>query len=58
LRDAIRRTTSTPPRQMAQRGWIQKRPSASSSPYSNAQFAEECQSIPSKMIALLLATSW
>jgi hypothetical protein len=53
LRDAIRRTTSTPPRQMTRRGWTQKRASAASSPHSNARFAEECQSILSKMIALL-----
>jgi hypothetical protein len=57
LRDAIRRTTSTPPRQMTWRGSAQKRAAAAPNAYSNARFAEECQSILSKMIALLLA-SW
>jgi hypothetical protein len=33
----------------------QKRASAAPSPHSNARFTEECQSIPSNMIALLLA---
>src|SRR6516162_3913975 len=52
LRDAIRRTTSAPPRQVTRRGSTQKRASAASSHHSNARFAEECQSIPSNMIAL------
>ena len=55
LRDAIRRTTSAPPRQMTRRGTAQKRASAAPGPHSNARFAEECQSILSKMIALLFA---
>jgi len=37
-------------------GSTQKRSPATSSPHSNAQFAAECQSIPSKMIALLLGS--
>ena len=52
LRDAIRRTTSAPPRQVTRRGPAQKRASAASSQHSNARFAEECQSILSNMIAL------
>src|SRR5215475_3606621 len=36
LRDAVRRTTSTPLRQMTRRGWTQKRASAAPSPHSNA----------------------
>jgi TolB-like protein/Flp pilus assembly protein TadD len=54
LRDAIRRTASAPPRQVARRGSAQKRASAASSQHSNARFAEECQSILSNMIALCL----
>src|SRR6516165_1868720 len=54
LRDAIRRTTSAPPRQVTRRGSAQKRASAASSQHSNARFAEECQSILSNMIALCL----
>ena len=54
LRDAIRRTTSAPPRQITRRGSAQKRASAASSQHSNARFAEECQSILSNMIALCL----
>ena len=42
LRDAIRRTTSTPPGQMTRRGGTQKRASAAPSPHSNARFAEKC----------------
>ena len=57
LRDAIRRTTSAPPRQVTRRGPAQKRASAASSHHSNARFAEECQSILSNMIALLLASN-
>ena len=57
LRDAIRRTTSVPPRQVTRRGPAQKRASAVSSHHSNARFAEECQSILSNMIALLLASN-
>jgi hypothetical protein len=53
LRDVIRRTTSTPPRQKSRRGWTRKRASAASSRHSNARFKEECQSILSNMIALL-----
>src|SRR6516165_11755175 len=54
LRDAIRRTTSAPPRQVTRRGPAQKRASAASIHHSNARFAEECQSILSNMIALCL----
>jgi hypothetical protein len=54
LRDGIRRTTSAPPRQVTRRGPAHKRASAASIHHSNAQFAEECQSILSNMIALLL----
>ena len=43
LRDAIRRTTSAPPRQITWRG--QKHASVASSHHSNARFAAECQSI-------------
>ena len=57
LRDAMRRTTSAPPRQVTRRGSAQKRASAASSQHSNARFAEECQSILSNMIALLLASN-
>ena len=57
LRDAIRRTTSTPPRQMTRRGSAQKRASAAPSFHNNARLAEQCQSILSKMIALSLASS-
>jgi hypothetical protein len=52
LRDAIRRTTSAPPRCMTRRGSAQKHASAAPSPHSNARFEEECQSISSNMIAL------
>jgi hypothetical protein len=52
LRDAIRRTTSAPPRCMTWRGSAQKHASAAPSLHSNARFEEECQSISSKMIAL------
>jgi hypothetical protein len=51
-RDAIRRTTPTPPGQMTRQGRPQKRAAAASSPNSNARFAEECQSILGNMIAL------
>ena len=54
LRDAIRRTTSAPPRYMTRWGSAQKHASAAPSPHSNDRFAGECQSNPSKMIALLL----
>jgi hypothetical protein len=42
---------------MTRRGSAQKRASAAPSFHNTARFAEECQSIPSKMIALLLALS-
>ena len=42
---------------MTRRGSAQKRASAAPSFHNNARLAEECQSILSKMIALLLALS-
>jgi hypothetical protein len=51
LRDAIRRTTSAPPGQIARRGGTLKRASAAPSHHSNAPFKPESQSILSKIVA-------
>ena len=55
LRDAIRRTTSAPPRQNPRQGKTPKRAFATSSHHSNAPIKPESQSNLSKIVALFSA---